>query len=472
MRLQLTATGWLLFASAATIWALSGLAVILRARHAGRGWRVIPLSLFGFCWLAFGAMFVARFTALLWDPVLFRATAFPLWLVPGDALAHAWLCLGVYWCCFCLGTACALAATPRRLPRALGRLDRLSAPGNVAALDLLAAGSAAAVLSSSLLTLPAGLATPMGHLRALWVIPATLAWHRQFAGERPGVRRFLYMLPGVMMFALSPYREHLLLLFLCVALPLIHLRQKVGLLRVGLCTAAALVISSVVIYVYRPVIWDNRDWSSSVRYADTRLWRQRPEQAPWTRLSMRLHGFDSAALTVWLVPDTFARVERHIPAELAVSAFLPRAIYGGKARTERGRLFSSSVWAYDENGTCRSENSAMIAPSMPGDLWSAGGLAAIALGALAWGALIGMLECWRRALQPAAASALVAFLAFRVAGGMERDFVLATATIVQVLIILVGVLCLLPLGTHDATPVEGRPRRRPLRPDPLLGDSR
>jgi uncharacterized membrane protein YccC len=72
-------------------------------------------------------------------------------------------------------------------------------------------------------------------------------------------------------------------------------------------------------------------------------------------------------------------------------------------------------------------------------------LTAVLLGALAWGALVGLLESWRHRLPPGAALAFVVFLGLSVAAGFERDFVHASATIVQQVIVLLLVLALAPL---------------------------
>ena len=462
MSLHLDTRTWLLFCITTAAWLACIPLAGSRHERSTLGWRVLPLSLFGFAWIGFGADFVFRFLALAYDPVLFRATRYPLWLLPAKEFWRTWLCLGAYWCLLCVGMVVVIKIMPRRLPHVFHRLDGLATKRNVAALDLLASGAATAILVTWLVPLPGGLATPVGHFCSLWVIPAAMAWHMHLRGDGMRLRRYLYMLPGVLMFIISPYREHLLMLFLCVALPLIALRSKVGLLKTALAVAAALVASTVLTQVYRPVKWEGEKLAKSEEYASWRLWKEQPQSAPWTKLSMRFHGFDSAALTVWLVPKTIARVERDIPVELAVSAFLPRIFLAGKIHIQRGRLFSTSIWAYDESGSRSPLQSAMIAPSMVGDLWAAGGAAAVAMGALAWGALIGLLECWRRALQPAAASALVAFLAFRVAGGMERDFVLSVATIIQVLIVLAAVLCVVPLKAER--PARGE-EHLPLGPD-------
>ncbi len=448
MHLQLNSTTWSALAGVTLFWAASGFIAARRLRCPVRGWRVLPLSLFGFAWAGFGAIFILRFLALAWDPVTFQASTFPPWLIPAPALARTWVYLGAYWGCICIGAAAALAVAPRRLPRVACKLDLLESPRNVPVLDLVALSTAGVLAATAFVGLPSALLTPVGHFCSLWVIPAVLAWHMHFSGVRIGARRFAYLLPGLGMFALSPYREHLVGAFLCVALPALLLRPRIGVLRAAVLTGGVLVASSVVLFVYRPVKWEGEKIARSSEYANLQMWRDRPREAPWARLITRFHGFDSAALTIWLVPRRFPFEDRSIPRELLVGAFLPRAVYADKAFVQRGRMFSTSIWAYDQAGETPERASALIAPSMAGDLWSSGGATPLIFGALAWGVVIGLLECWRRVLSPAGAVALVAFFALRVAGGIERDFVHASASVLQLIIVLLLALAVLPMATE------------------------
>lgn len=463
MTLQINTATWLFFLGSVLLWLCSVTLVRGGRKRLFPEWRDVALSPFGLTWLAFGVLFISRFLTLAWDPVLFRASRLPLWLLPGKALAQTWLYLAIFWGALCVGMAIVVKTVPRRLPSFLTRLELLERPQNIPVLDLLAACTMAALLLPLFVTVPAVLRTPVGHFCSLWVIPLTLAWHRHFAGTRTGSRRFLYMVPGIVLFVLSPYREHLLSLFLCVALPAIQLKRGLRLPRVIALAAAMLVGSSILLYVYRPVRWQGEQWAYARKYADWQMWRHRPERAPWIRLSRRFHGFDSAALTIWLVPEVFPHEDRNLPAELVVSAFLPRALYAGKVHVQRGRLFSTGIWSYGERGETLDGPDAMIAPSMPGDLWAAGGVMMMGIGALCWGALIGLVECWRRGLSAAAGTALVVFLALRILGGLERDFVHSVSTLIQVTVVLLIVLALLPTaGAERPTTAAHRRRRLPV----------
>ncbi|MHC4789206.1 MAG: hypothetical protein ACYS8K_08420 [Planctomycetota bacterium] len=461
MKLQTTTATWLAFSAVTAVWMISALIAAWRDERVELKWRVLPLSVFGFAWLAFGVTFILRFVTIAANPLLFRASRFPPWLIPARAHTRAWGFLGVYWCAFCVGLALVVWLLPRRAPRFLRRTDLLDEPRNIPTLDLLACATAAALVLGWRVRLPAGLTTPLGHFSALWVIPATIGWHMHFRGTRIGVRRFLYMVPGVLFFMMSPYREHILTVFLCVALPALQRKHHLGALRLVGLSLMVLIASTVVLYVYRPVRWQGRKLSTTSQYTNWQLWRGQPELAPWTKLSVRFHGYDSAVLTTWLVPDTFPREERDLIAELLVSAFVPRSLYPDKAFVQRGRIFSTSIWAYDERGRTEQRVSAMISPSMPGDLWAAGALPTLLGGALCWGALIGLLECMRRAMKEAPAAALMVFLAFRIAGGVERDFVHAAATTIQVLVVLLLVLAVVPLRPRRAPVPAPGPRQAP-----------
>jgi len=442
----MNSTAWLLFAGTVCLWAASAFLPIYLSRRWRSGWRALPLSLFGFAWVAFGATYILRFLALLYDSTLFRASLFPPWLMPSSALSRAWCYLAVHWCVLCAGWLAVMFLGPRRLPGAFARLDLVALGPSMPALDLLAASATAVLMLMSIVELPKGLTTPIGHFCSLWVIPAAFAWQMHFQNLRVGGRRFAYLVPGLALFLVSPYREHILALFLCLLLPAIQWRRGGGPVRVAALTLVVLLASSVGLYVYRPIRMEGQELSATKRFASPGEWTSNPEEAPWTKLSTRLHGFDSAALTMWLVPRRFPYQDRQVIVELLAASLLPRAVYADKAFVQRGRIFSTSIWSYNEYGEVSERPSAMIAPSMAGDLWAAGGPVMLVLGSLAWGLAVGLLDRWRASLAPASGTVLVILFALRVAGGVERDFVFATATIIQVTIVVLLVLALLPLA--------------------------
>jgi hypothetical protein len=68
----------------------------------------------------------------------------------------------------------------------------------------------------------------------------------------------------------------------------------------------------------------------------------------------------------------------------------------------------------------------------------------IILGGLILGILVGFLERWILALGPIGGSLLIVLFGLRVAGGIERDFVSASASIIHLLLVLLLVVAVFP----------------------------
>lgn len=439
MTLQLNLITWLCFFGILLLWAFSGMLAGDQRTRSILNWRSIFVSLFGFAWIYFGVIYIFRFFALLYDPLLFNATQFPMWEIPNHILSKTFVYLGVYWCIFCLGMIATKKIFARRLPKFLKRLTPLEAPGNFSTYDLLTSICTISnlLVNSSWYLVPNALLTPVGIIGSLWVIPPSIVWYLHFRGFRISLkRRILYLIPGIILFVLSPFREHLLKVVLCLLIPFLLTKPRVRMVRVFGLISLFLFISSMSIYIYRPFYWGGQSFKEASRYADWKQWQEKPYLAPWVRIINRFPGFDASALTVLLVPSFFPYENRNIVTELITTAFIPRMINWEKANMERGRDFSTSIWAYTEKGQILNRESAPIAPSMFGDLWASGGWKIVILGAFIWGGLVGFLECWRRVLSPGAAVALTVFLATQVGGGMERDFVHAASTIIQGVIVL------------------------------------
>jgi hypothetical protein len=67
----------------------------------------------------------------------------------------------------------------------------------------------------------------------------------------------------------------------------------------------------------------------------------------------------------------------------------------------------------------------------------------VLIGAACWGLLLGLLDGWSWQLSPSARAVLIASLALLAAGGIERDFPRAVATLLQNAVVLVGFAMLL-----------------------------
>lgn len=406
------------------------------------------LSLFGFAWLGFGVHFILRFLALAYDPFLFQASPFPISLLPDEVLSRTWFYAAIYWVFFCLGFLFVLYRLPKRMPRILLRLNLFGSIENIKVLDLLLIINILSVILTNIpeINVPAGLLTPLGYLGFLYVIPATVGWFLHFRDKRIGLRRFIYMFPGIVLYFLSPYREHIITLALCIIIPAMTFKRQISFKKIVLVLIILLLISTIITTNYRAYLWEQINFDKTTFSNSWEYWNEKPDQFPWVLLINRFHSFDSMALTVYAVPDIFPYSERNIITETFVRAFLPRAIYYGKKSDQRGREFSTNIWALGERGNIISRSSAMIAPSMPGDLFSVNGILMIVLGALLWGFLAGFLERWIRILMgQVGGCVLIAIFGLRVAEGIERDFVNASANFIHIIIILLLLVAILPL---------------------------
>jgi hypothetical protein len=404
-------------------------------------WRLVFLSLFGFAWISFGFNFILRFLALAYDPILFQATIFPVDLLPDNVLSKTWFYMTIYWVVFCFGflSIMYILPKPKRVPKVLLRLDLLGSIDKVKLLDLLAIITTLAIIINNLpgiFSVPTGLITPLGYLGSLYVIPATIAWFLYFQSQHIRLRRFIYMFPGFLLYLLSPYREHLITLVMCIIIPAIVIKQKISGRKVIFGIIIFLIGITILTSNYRRYIWEESGYAETSFRNSWEYWNENPGQVPWVTLMNRFHGFDSMALTVDTVPAFFPYSERNVITEFLTQAFLPRAIYYAKSDIKWGREFSTSIWSLDESGRIINRPSAMIAPSMAGDLYSVNGVFMIVLGAFLWGGLVGFLERWIRALGPVASCVLIVLFGLRVAGGIERDFVNASVNFIHMLIIL------------------------------------
>ncbi len=70
----------------------------LRAVPGARaGWRAVPTSLFGWCWIGFGLAFVSRFWVLSVDAVTFGDLSERLIAVPASTVDEALMLAALYW---------------------------------------------------------------------------------------------------------------------------------------------------------------------------------------------------------------------------------------------------------------------------------------------------------------------------------------------------------------------------------------
>jgi hypothetical protein len=451
--LQTSALTWYLALGLLAFWALT-LPLLVRTRGA---WEPVLLSLLGLAWIGFGIGIVFRFFLLTYDAEAFASPSTTLANRPPAVVNLALASAGLFWVCF---VAAALAARLLPVPRLLAVLLRRT--GNLTKSSVLPTSAACAVCVVAALMpwTPGSLITPLSVLGSMWVFPATYAWMRWFRSEP--VHRLTplaTLVPGVLRLVLSPYREHLLVVLLVVLVAAMLSGRRFRLAVVVPIATLLMLVSTIAVSTYRQVMWWDVDTGYAVSRVSLAEWEARPFDAPWTEVLRRFHDFDSLLLTVDLVPDVLPYSGRNMVMEGVTRAFIPRLIDPTKRVSDEGTQFQALIWSYDED-PMREAGTASIAPSMPGSLYAAGGLAELIAGALLWGLLVGSLEHLKSALASSVSAGLHVLFSVQALAGIERDYAAAFANMVQTLVVLLGVcvvLGLLALAPHASLAEDGAP---------------
>ena len=415
----------------------------VRNRHLSERltWSRVPLSFFGLIWLGFGVTFIVRFLALVYDPEYFCATNLPLWYLPPETFSKIWLSLAAFWIAFCAAFVAAMSWLPKNPPQKFILIEDIVSLANINILDIIAISSSMLIIVLNTVSVPISLLTPLGRIAFLYLIPIIIAWFLYFEGRKIGVRRFTYLIPGIITYFFNPYREVMLTILLCVLLPALQLQRIRSWYKLALLMILFLLTATQINDTYRSYEWGGNELYRQEK-TETRweYWQREPQASPWVKLSNRFHGFDSTALTVFAVPDTFPYSNRFLLSELAIRALFPRMILDTKSEIQRGRKFSTTIWSLNERGGTVKRDSAMIAPSLPGDLYSVHGLPIVILGALCFGFLVGLLESWARGSAPGTRCLLLVLFGVSCVGAIERDFTNGLANIIQQVIVLFFVL--------------------------------
>ena len=400
------------------------------------GWTALLKSLYGIVWLGFGLDIVLRFTMLACNAVEWGNGTPRLVAQPVDTVNTTLLYCGLFW----LMVTLAYALTMRQ--RSAGPLTitgTLTLDFAYKAALPVSAVSCVGFYLTLTDRLPLALITPVALLSGLYMVPAVIVWWDHFRRPEPKWRiagiHIVVLLPAIVRGILSPYRETFgpVLLIPLVAALFAGVRPRLS--RMLPAALACLVLLSVAVQSYRRIKWENvrpEEVASEVQRDGLTGWMSTVSGEPMHRF----HGFDSFLLTVSLVP----RLEPHSHRNVLVSGLLrgvvPRAVYGSKSGATAGVSFGSRIWAFDDRAT-RESSGASIAPSMPGDLYDAGGVWFIVAGALIWGALLGLVDGWRSHLPPFAAASVVMLVLTQCAMSVERDFDNSIATFIQTMLVFV-----------------------------------
>jgi hypothetical protein len=452
--LEINQTTWLLFALTALLWAASAFLATDRASGDRLTWRSIPLSIFGFVWLAFGIQFIFRFLLLAYDPILFRTTRFPPWMLTAGVLSRAWLALAIFWGLFCLSYAWASNRMWKTSKTAGLQLERFISINNIRIYYAICIVSSIIIIVTNIETIPRAIITPLGLFTSVYLIPLTIAWILYFKGEPIGIHRFMFIIPGIIMYILNPYRQHLVMVVLALTIPAIQLKRNVSFYKVIIGIFISFIIFSIFNDIYRPMRWGPTDKIGQEDVADKwETWKEDPTTSPWVKLANRFHAFDSVAITINAIPSFFPFSKRNVFTESMVRAVIPRAIIDTKPDVSQGRIFSSTIWSLSERGLPMKRSTAMIAPSMVGDLYSANGLPFVLFGGMAFGLVVALLERFLPISGQASGCIVVAYFGVILAWALEGDFANSVATLIQHFVVFtLVVFCLNKMMSDKVLP--------------------
>lgn len=407
-------------------------------------WKSVLLSLFGVVWIGFGADFILRFLLLAYDPDYFQATTFPLTLLPPEVLSETFAYLALFWIFFCLGFLGLAFWTTSKPPKILAEMEQLVSLGMTPLLDVVAIVTTFLTIIPYFGLVPKALLVPLGRVAELCAVPALIAWILYFRGEKIGTRRFIYLLPLALGYLLSPFRAHLVTLILCILIPALQFRKNVSFYKVFIGIFIFFIVSTYFNNIYRTYLWGEsaRDSVNQTFSEEWETWKRNPGISPWVLVANRFHGFDSMALTVYAVPEIFPYSDRNLLYEFMLTSFVPRLFMDVKPLQARGREFSTTIWALGLTGVAKRE-SAPIAPSLPGDLYSIHGVPIVILGAFIFGLLIGLLENWLRGSTATVKCIMLPIFWVGIAENVEQDFILGLGTIIQYLIVFFIVFVIL-----------------------------
>ncbi|MGA3195731.1 MAG: hypothetical protein ABSD39_12075 [Terriglobales bacterium] len=446
--LQTNLMTWLVMTALAACWAIS---VRLTPGWKQEGWPALLKSVYGFVWLGFGLDIVLRFLMLSYNAVEWGNDTSRLVALPVETVNYTLAYCGAFWLLLATGYAVALrrpTAGPLRLTR-------------VFTLDLVYGSAVPAALLFSLLfyltdvpdRVPVVLLTPLGVLAGLYMIPATIVWWDHFARPGPWWRisslHVIVLLPAFVNGWLSPYRENFTPLFLIPLVAALFAGRRPVLAKAVPVGLACFLVLSTLVGSYRQIKWENtrpEEVASEVRSAGLLEWFT----GDFGRRMARFHSFDSFLLTMHLVPNAQPYSGRDVLVRPFIHGFVPRLLNSSKEAADAGEKFGANIWAYDDP-KARDHGGAAIAPSMPGDLYDAGGVLYLALGALMWGAVLGLVDGWKSHLPGFVAAALTALMATHCAMSIERDFDHEVAGLIQMLLVVLVVSGVIALSRRRET---------------------
>jgi hypothetical protein len=400
------------------------------------GWIALLKSVYGLVWLSFGVDIVLRFSMLAYNAVDWGNGTPRLVALPSDVVNTTLSYCAVFWVLVTL----AYGLSVRRRSAGPFSVARTLTPDFAyqAAIPVAALASVGFFLTETH-RLPLPLITPVALLSGLYMVPAVIVWWDHFRRPGPkwriGSMQVIVLLPAMVRGIVSPYRENLAPILLIPLMGAVFAGVRPRLRKLLPVALVALLVLTVTVESYRRIKWEN------VRPEEVASEIQQDGLAGWIGMVSsepvhRFHAFDSFLLTVALVPSIEPHSGRDVLVSALVRGVLPRAVYSGKGAANAGMNFGSRIWAFDDPAM-REGGGASIAPSMPGALYDAGGVLFIVLGALLWGALLGLVDGWKSHLRAFANAVITMLVLTQCAMSVERDFDNSVANFIQTLLVFV-----------------------------------
>ena len=441
---------WLIVLMLVVLWVAS---LLICTSIRAKGWVAVPTSLFGLAWLGFGLNMLLRFLILSWDSVLFGNGTFRLADLPIDIINKSVILLCLFWLVF---SVVFFLVTRMTIPSPISVLGAVTPKLAFRVAPFTTAATCACIYLSYRDGVPSEFVTPLALVGAMWVIPAALIWWHYFRKDRlsgglfRGGRYLLIVLaPGLLQVWLNPYRESLMTIFLVPFSAALFANRRPRLSIVIATCVVILTISTIFINSYRQVLWMGDTRSDLVFQMSD--WKEKPLGAPLAEPLRRFHALDSFLLTLNLVPATFSYSGEELFINSFIRGIVPRLFYAGKEAGDKAVRFGQGIWSFEDKNV---RGDAAISPSMPGDLYGAGGIEYIFFGAIIWGMLLGVMESWKRQLPPYSQSAIVVLFGLLSAASIERDFGHTISTAIQILVVIIVILSLIQIQrSHMETSV-------------------
>jgi hypothetical protein len=440
--LQTNFLTWLILVGTTAGWMIS---VRLVPGWAREGWPSVLKSLYGFVWLGFGLDILMRFLMLSYNAVEWGNYTPRLVAQTVDTVNTTLAYCGLFWMLVALAYAFAVR---RRGAGPLGMAQMFTLDFAYAAAVPVALLASAVFYLTEGRHLPLVLITPLSLLALLYLVPAAIIWWDHF--RQPGSKwrigsiHCIVLLPALVHGWCSPYRETLAPIMLIPLIAALFAGRRPALRNVVLVGLVCFFVLTSVVGSYRRIKWFNvRPEEVAREFGQSSIvdW----VSGTWDEPMRRFHGFDSILLTVALVPALEPHSGRNVLVEPFLRAFVPRFINSDKALFDGGKNFGAWTWNFDDPAA-RGHVGPAIAATMPGDLYEAGGVLYIALGALIWGSLLGLVDGWKTHLPAFSGVAITALVATQCAMSVEKDFDHSVATFIQTLLVFVLAAALIALG--------------------------